>query len=180
MLDVLFMFSRWALWSICGLEELGIDMEKSVFADCVNTQVALLRAGKPLEAFDQFFAGDGLMFANDVLFATGAAEGRRKQVPFIASAASIDGAITDVKIIDDLQVCVFRNKTSFCTAEGVPHRIDGMCWQQWSDGKIVEERYYDGNRMRLLITQGILGNPDMMIKDYKRDELDEQGALAHA
>jgi len=155
-------------------------MDESVFAECVNVQLALLRAGKPLEAFDQFFAADGQMFANDSLFANSAAQGRRKQEPFIASAATIDGLITDVKVIEDLQVCVFRNKTSFCTSEGVPHRIDGMCWQQWSHGKITEERYYDNNHMRLLITQGILKHPDMMIEDYRGRKPNGLRSLADA
>ena len=143
-------------------------MENSVFAECVNLQIELLRAGKPLEAFDQFFAAEGMMYANDAVFADGAAEGRRKQEPFIRSAATVDGAITELKVIEELQICVFRNKTSFCTSEGIPHQIDGVVWQQWSDGKITEERYYDGRHMRLLITQGVLKHPEMMVEDYRR------------
>lgn len=147
------------------------------FADCVSQQIELLQAGKPLAAFDKFFAADGVMFANDTLFATGAGEARRKQEPFINTASLIEGMITEVRSIEVLQICVFRNKTSFNTSEGVRHQIDGLCWQQWRSGKIIEERYYDNSHMRLLIAQGVLKRPDMMIEAYRGRQSDGSMSL---
>ena len=74
--------------------------------EAVTAQVELLEAGKPLEAFDAFYDEIVLMYANDVLFASGAAEGRAKQEPFIAAAESISGRIADIKVVDK-QVFVF-------------------------------------------------------------------------
>ncbi|WP_160116626.1 hypothetical protein [Pseudovibrio ascidiaceicola] len=35
-------------------------------------------------------------------------------------------------------------------------QIDGLCWQRWDDGKVVEERYYDGAMMNVLLKDGLL------------------------
>ena len=132
------------------------------FSECVNLQVKILEAGKPLEAFDRFFARDGVMYANDAIFASGAEEGRGKQEPFVSSATSISGLITNLKILEEQEICVFRNKSSFTAPDGERHQIDGLCWQKWDGGQITEERYYDGSRMQSLITDGILLRPDIL------------------
>lgn len=134
------------------------------FHDSVNLQVDLLQAGRPLEAFDRFFAADGVMYANDEVFARGAEEGRRKQEPFISLAKSMTGSIVELSISDTYEICTFRNRTSFVTQDDVAHQIDGLCWQRWSDGRIVEERYYDGDNMRRVISEGLLAKPDMLAK----------------
>ncbi len=127
----------------------------------INAQIALLRAGKPLEAFDTFFDANGVMYANDVVFATGAAQARQKQVPFFSSAVSIEGAITDLVISESLGQCAFRNKTTFVTKDSRAHQIDGLCWQLWQQGKVIEERYYDGDAMRARISAGVLANAEI-------------------
>lgn len=124
----------------------------------------MLRSGQPLEAFDRFFATDGIMYANDEIFASGAKEGRRKQETYILSAKSISGLIVDLCISDTHEICVFRNRTSFATADDLLHQIDGLCWQKWRGGKIAEERYYDGDRMKKLISDGILQKPESIGK----------------
>ena len=134
-------------------------------SDAVAAQVALLRAGDPLEAFDVFFDTAVLMYSNDALFASGAAEGRRKQEPYIRAATAITGRISDVIILEEKNVCVFRNKTIFTDASGTDHRIDGLSWQRWKEGYIVEERYYDGAHMQQLLGQGILANPAMLLSE---------------
>lgn len=134
------------------------------FRDSVDLQVDLLQAGRPLEAFDRFFAADGVMYANDEVFARGAEEGRRKQEPFISSAKSMTGSIVELSISDTDEICTFRNRTSFVTHDDVAHQIDGLCWQRWCDGRIVEERYYDGERMKRVISEGLLLKPDMLGK----------------
>ena len=98
------------------------------FRECVNHQIEMLRAGFPLEAFDMFFASDGVMYANDEVFAKGAKEGRGKQETFILSAKSISGLVDDLHISDDHNICVFRNRTSFTSPDDVVNQIDGLCW----------------------------------------------------
>jgi hypothetical protein len=131
--------------------------------DAVNAQVALLRDGKPLVAFDSFFARHVQMFANDVLFASGAEEGRRKQEPFVAAATSIFGAVTHVNVVEDRSVCVFWNRSRFTTVDGVENQIDGLSWQRWEALRVVEERYYDGDMMRALIAEGVLDDPALLL-----------------
>lgn len=134
------------------------------FRACVTRQIELLNAGQPLEAFDQFFAADGIMYANDQVFARSAEEGHRKQERYVLAAKLINGLIVDLKLSEANEICVFRNKTSFVTADDVSHQIDGLCWQRWHDGRIVEERYYDGELMQQLLADGILSKPEMLNK----------------
>lgn len=133
------------------------------FENQVNQQIELLNEGKPLEAFDQFFAMSGVMYANGEVFASSAREGRQKQERYIRTAASIDGNITDVKILASKGICVFRNQTAFVTDDGVKHQIDGLCWQHWQDGKITEEQYFDGQRMSNHIDNGVLEQPELLL-----------------
>lgn len=129
----------------------------------VNQQIALLNEGKPLDAFDQFFDISGVMYANGEIFASSAQEGRQKQEPYIRAAASIDGNITDVKILISKEICVFRNQSSFVTGDGSKHQIDGLCWQHWQNGKITEEQYFDGDRMSNHIANGVLDQPELLL-----------------
>ncbi len=135
----------------------------ATLADAVAAQVALLREGKPLAAFDAFFGEAVTMYANDTLFATGTAQGRAKQEPFIAAATSIIGHITDVSVSAAENVCVFRNRSTFIDDDGVKRDIDGLSWQKWRDGRIVEERYYDGDLMTAQIAAGLLKNPALLL-----------------
>ncbi len=139
------------------------SIKKLSFTDCVNLQVAMLESGKPLEAFDQFFAAQGKMYANDEIFAEGAEEGRRKQEPFISAAQSVSGLIVDLKIVEEKEICIFGNRSSFTTSNAEVHQIDGLCWQKWHQRKIVEERYYDGDQMLTLIKSGILSSPETLL-----------------
>lgn len=133
-----------------------------LFRHSVDGQIALLKDGKPLEAFDQYFASDGVMYANGKIFARNAAEGRSKQEPYIAAARSIFGNIVDLTVTEEREVCVFRNQSSFETSDGKTHQIDGLCWQRWRKGKIVEERYFDGAEMRRILDLGILSSPEIL------------------
>ncbi len=107
------------------------------------------------------------MYANDGLFASGAVEGRAKQEPFIAAAKTITGHITDVITLEEEGVCVFRNCSKFTDSNGVDQQIDGLNWQKWKDGLVVEERYYDGDLMTQLVSEGVLDNPAMLLSRIK-------------
>lgn len=132
------------------------------FRECVHLQIQLLQSGKPLEAFNRFFAPKGVMYANGSIFATNASEGFRKQEPYISSAKEINGLILDLTLSEKKDICIFRNKTSFISKDGSMHQIDGLCWQQWTNGQIIIERYYDGQRMHALISDGIFDDLDML------------------
>ncbi|HAT87978.1 MAG TPA: hypothetical protein DCS30_19815 [Rhizobiales bacterium] len=138
-------------------------MTSEQFQTHVKEQIALLNEGKPLEAFDRYFASDGIMFANGLVFATGAKACREKQEPYIASARSIDGRILDLVISPEKSVCAFRNRTSFTTHEGKTFQIDGVCWQRWQDDKIIEEHYFEGEEMHKMIHRGILKSPQNFV-----------------
>ena len=132
------------------------------FTDIVAAQIDLLRAGRPLAAFDAFFADDVVMIANDVLFASGKAEGRAKQEPFISAATAINGRISDVHVVAVAEICVFRNRTSFTDTRGLENQIDGLSWQKWRDGRVVLERYYDGALMQAWLAKGVLDQPGLL------------------
>lgn len=133
------------------------------FESHVNQQIALLNEGKPLEAFDQFFDVAGVMYSNGDVFASSAQEGREKQEPFIRTATSIDGNITDLKILVSEEICVFRNQSSFLIEKGDKIQIDGLCWQHWQNGKITEEQFFDGQRMNNHIANGVLDQPELLL-----------------
>lgn len=139
-----------------------LSMLEGTCATNMQFQIDLLVSGKPLAAFDKFFGRHGLMFANDTLFASGAQEARAKQEPFINSATSIEGKIVDFIIDDEKSLCAFRNLTSFTNKEGAAHQINGLVWQQWKNGTIEEERYYDGKLMKQRIAEGILKAPSLL------------------
>lgn len=140
-----------------------VNATNTNFETQIQRQIALLNEGKPLEAFDQFFDAAGVMYANGEMFAASAQEGRRKQAPYINAAASIEGNITDLNILAPKEVCVFRNQSSFVTGDGVKHQIDGLCWQRWRNGKIIEEQYFDGEHMNARLTQGVLDQPELLL-----------------
>lgn len=64
--------------------------------------------------------------------------------------------------MQEQEICAFRNKTIFITSDGVLHKIDGLCWQKWQNGRIIEERYFDGEHMQAVLSDGILQKPDMI------------------
>ena len=104
------------------------------------------------------------MYANGEIFARGAAEGRKKQEPYITSAETVAGNIVDLVVSEENEICAFRNLTSFVTPDGKRHQIDGVCWQRWLGGRIVEERYFDGEAMQRVLQAGILTSPERLAK----------------
>lgn len=129
----------------------------------VAAQIQLLNQGKPLEAFDTFFDKDVMMYSNGTLFASGAAEGRARQEPFITAATNIDGQILDLTVNIEQDLCVFRNHSTFIDSTGKPHQINGLSWQRWKNGFVIEERYFDGQQMQSLLDQNVLANPSILL-----------------
>ena len=128
-------------------------------AEVVYKQVDMLNKGQMLEALDLFFADYGVMYSNGELYATGLAECRAKQEPFITSASNIKGDIADVAIDEKSEFCVFRNTTSFDDADGVRQHINGLHVQMWAGGKIASEWYFNGPLMEEVISAGVFSDP---------------------
>ncbi len=122
----------------------------------VTDLISLVNGGQPLEAFDRYFADEGVMLENDKPFGKGKAECRAKQEPILARAGKITNKVTRCSLDVENAICVFRNQTTFVNSMGEKIEIDGVYWQQWSDGKIVEEHYYSGEAMAEKIAEGIL------------------------
>jgi len=134
-------------------------MSPSPFEDSVLGQIQLLASGQPLAALEQYFAPNGLMYSNDQLFASGSEQARQKQERYILAAQTIAGRIEDLKTDVGREICVFRNRSSFVLGDGSEHQIDGLCWQQWAEGKVQIERYFDGETMAKQLLNGILQDP---------------------
>jgi len=79
----------------------------------------------------------------------------REAEPFITAAKSIDGNITRCSVDAATETCAFRNQSTFVDETGKSMRIDGVHWQRWTSGKIVEERYYRGDLMAKKMAEGI-------------------------
>ena len=126
------------------------------FPGLVQAQVELLELGCPIEALDLFCHDRVQMFDNDEVFATSKADGRARQVPFIAIAKNIQTKISDLKVDVDTRTSVFRNRTSFQTPKGETKRLEGIHWQRWENNLIVEERYFRGELMEQKVREGLL------------------------
>jgi hypothetical protein len=117
------------------------------FTKRANAQIDMLNKGKPLEAIDEFFSENLIMYDNDNVFANGKAESRSKQEPYISSAKSINGKITDVLINESKKTLTFRNHSVFVNNKDQEIVIDGLCCQSWEGDYVIEERYYSGQLM---------------------------------
>ncbi len=126
---------------------------KSVFLKNISAEIQLLNDGKPLEAIDSFYSDDIIMYDNDQVFADGFTESRSKQEPFIKAAKSISGNIVDLVIDEVNEVAIFLNKSQFINSAGKVFQINGLCWQQWKEGKVSEERYYTGELMKTKLVE---------------------------
>ena len=131
------------------------------FVDRFHLQIAVLESGEPLRAFDEFTADHLVMYDNDVVFAANKAEGRAKQLPFFDAATSINGRIEKAAVCEDANdassgIGVFLNQFSFVTGNGKSVQIDGLVWQRWQGGAVVEERFYRDDLKVEKIEAGIL------------------------
>ena len=127
-------------------------------------QIEMLQEGKVLEALDLYFAEFGVMYSNSNEFATGLAECREKQEPFVTSATNIKGVITDLIIDERDEFCAFRNSTSFTNTDGETQQINGLHIQMWTGEKIAIEWYFNGAQMDGVLAEGILENPALILE----------------
>lgn len=134
------------------------------FVESVQKQIILLREGLVREVLDHFFAEQGLMYSNGVLFGTGRKQCKQRQEPFLAAASNVCADIKEVSVDADKQLCAFRNRSKFDGPDGVERHIDGLHVQQWQDGLIGCEWYFNGEPMEELLEAGILSNPALIFE----------------
>lgn len=139
------------------------------FENLVLGQVELLRAGKPLEAFETYYDDGVVMFDSDKLFAKDKKTARDIQAGFMNSAQSIHGEVSRYAIFPDAAISVLHNTTRFVDSSGHENQINGIHWQSWRCGLIVEERYFRGELVQQLTEKGIFDNPDSL--DNLRNDL---------
>ncbi len=125
---------------------------QSPINELVEKQVALLNEGKVLEAFDEFYANDCLMYHNDTLFSSNKQESRKKQEPFISPCTSIRGNISK-HVVRNKNISVLHNETSFTHPEYGDNKINGVSVQHWEDGLIVKEYYYQDEMLEEKLTE---------------------------
>ncbi len=139
-----------------------MNTDSNEFENLVLGQIELLRAGKPLEAFDAYYDDDVVMFDNDTLLAKDKKTARDLQAGFMKSAQAIHGQISRYAIFPDASISVLHNTTRFVDSSGQENQIDGIHWQSWKSGLIVEERFFRGESVQELTQNGIFDNPTLL------------------
>ena len=118
-----------------------------VDAKTVEAFVALVEAGRFVEAMERFYADNASMQEN-------ASEPRRGlrtliagEEGFLAQNDSVVGKRLSTIMTGGAEVAIAWRWT--ITKGGVANSFDEVSWQVWQDGKIVQERFfYDPAQMR--------------------------------
>lgn len=110
----------------------------------VDAFVALVAAGKYVEAIEGYYAEDASMqenqdppragLANLITHEKKMAEYARQPRTTHAEVVAIDG-----------DTVVVRWGFAFLNEKGLPKQMDELAWQQWRGDKIVRERFYYDN-----------------------------------
>ncbi len=108
--------------------------------------VSLVESGQSVRAMEQFYAEDVLMFENREL----ARAGRDACIAYERAQLSGQPEPPRAKAIKvaanpHAGVCFVEWVIRFHSSSGRPMRLEEVAVQKWSDGTIIEERfYYDG------------------------------------
>ncbi|MEM9461542.1 MAG: nuclear transport factor 2 family protein [Myxococcota bacterium] len=101
---------------------------------------AMVRAGKTLEAFEQFYADDVVMIENDETF-VGKEVNRKREQEFFDRIAEVHAA--------GLGASAVQGNISFCEQffdatlkDGSRMKMEEVSVRTWKDGKVVRERFY--------------------------------------
>ncbi|MCA9704244.1 MAG: nuclear transport factor 2 family protein [Myxococcales bacterium] len=100
----------------------------------------MIRQGKALEAFEQFYADDVVMMENDQAF-EGKEVNRKREQEFFGNIAEVHAA--------GIGASAVQGDTSFCEQffdatfkDGSRIKMEEVAVRTWKDGKIVKERFY--------------------------------------
>jgi ketosteroid isomerase-like protein len=107
----------------------------------VDAFVALVAAGKYVEAIEGYYADDASMQENQSPPRAGRANLVLHEKKMAEVAQSPRTTHAEVVAIDGDTV-VIRWGFAFVDEKGAPKKMDELAWQQWRDNKIVRERFY--------------------------------------
>jgi len=100
----------------------------------------LIRQGKALEAFEEFYADDVVMMENDQAY-EGKELNRTREQEFFGAIEQVHSA--------GIGATAVSGDTSFCEqwfeatlVDGRRVRMEEVAVRTWKDGKIVKERFY--------------------------------------
>ena len=115
----------------------------------VAALVALVEAGKYVEAIEQFYAEDATMQENNQPPRGPRAklvEGEKKTLAAHKEARTLPGST----FVMDGDVAVIRWSFVFTRKDGTSFRLEELAWQRWRGDRIVEERFfYDPAQLKM-------------------------------
>lgn len=115
----------------------------SAFADTTNALIDAMKAGRILEAFEQFYSDDVSMQENNNPPTVGKAANRKREQDFLAYVKAWKRFnIRAVGIDEQRQVALIQSDFEFDAVDGKTVKYDQVSVQQWRDGRIVHEKFY--------------------------------------
>ena len=116
-------------------------------AQALERFVALVEAGRFLQAMDEFYAADATMQENEQPPRVGKAA-------LLAHEKKVQGGTVAVQarcvrpVLAQGDHVVLRWVFEFTDRQGAVRRIDELAWQRWRGDRIVEEKFfYDPSQM---------------------------------
>jgi hypothetical protein len=107
----------------------------------INELIALAKAGKFLEAIQRFYAEDATMQENQGAPRVGLAELLENERNVLARVPDIH--VESVEwVMSDSNRSAINWVFAYTDPAGYAVRLDEIAVQEWSDGKIVRERFY--------------------------------------
>lgn len=119
--------------------------------DLVKEQIALLRAGDVMGAFERYFHDDVLMMQDGDHFADSKAEGRAKQKNFFASIRNFQVEVHGHRIVGDASL--LEVSYAFTNERGEAIRFDGIHLHEWENGQIIREQFATEGHIPELLDQ---------------------------
>jgi ketosteroid isomerase-like protein len=115
----------------------------------VAALVAMVEAGKYVEAIEQFYAEDATMQEN-----TGPTRGPRDRL--VAHERGVMGSMEKIQTLSgstfvlEGDLSVIRWTFVFTRKDGTSFRMEELAWQRWRGDRIVEERFfYDPAQLKM-------------------------------
>ncbi|MDF1505551.1 nuclear transport factor 2 family protein [Roseisolibacter sp. H3M3-2] len=113
----------------------------------VHALVALVEQGRPLDAFERFYADDVVMQENLAPPTVGKGANRERERAFVARIRDVHESRARLVLVDG-DHAVIRWLLDFTDADGVRLRFDQLALQTWRDeggeSRVVHERFvYD-------------------------------------
>lgn len=111
--------------------------------ECLRSFVELLKAGKALEAMERFYHPEVMVFENRRLARAGRAvclEHERQQLSVQASPLAF--RVLKSAVDEQSGAAFLEYVLRFRAPDGRQLRLEQVAVQRWSEGKIVEERFY--------------------------------------